>query len=168
MFSIESSHCTMDCISQIDQLPIKDICKEQCLYQCMQTLSFSAFLKHCRKAAIAVAFPSFGGITSTLEMIVKVYKRYAFIQKAAVIQEWDYEEMNGCTGLWLKRRSVATQEVGSNRGSVRLSKRRELAEEACCCAEVRGCREGIRRRCEVREEVVVVQEVCGCVGGVQL
>lgn len=63
---------------------------------------------------------------------------------------------------------MATQEVCSTGGSVRLYQSGELVGEACWCMEVR-----IQRKCEAVGEVaqrrlyrryVCLQEVCACIG----
>lgn len=105
-------------------------------------------------------------------MIFKVDRKYASMQKVAIIQKWDNVGGVWVYGFVLKRRSVATQEVCRTGGSVILYKSGELIGEACWCTEVR-----IQRRCEATGEVaqrrlyrryVCLQEVCACIGGVLL
>lgn len=73
-----------------------------------------------QKGSDCYSFDIIQGITSNVEMIFKVNRKYASMQKVAVIQKWD-----NVGGVWVygfvqKRRSVATQEVCSTGGSVRL------------------------------------------------
>lgn len=118
-----------------------------------------------QKGSDGCSFDIIRGISSNLEMIFKVDRKYASMQKVAVIQEWD-----NVGGVWVYgfvlKRSVATQEVCGTGGQCEIiqewwvCRRGVLVHVGKDIEEVWGYRGGSTEE--------VIQKICVSTGGVCL